>query len=882
MGSDSTKGELSALKNKISPKKGAKGGGVADVNPGNQQLAPWGSDLGTDAFFKSFTIDPDRWTKVYPYRLMVIDITTNKLVASNKTSTNSPPKVYFFENGSSATLSTIGNASQWLFILPLTPQQISIIDQYAINTIPTMRGIVEYHNGVKFKMINIAGTTGLWPTKPSGINLDSPSILQSIFGGWIEKKQQLSSAAKSVKGLWAEKTKKSATKATPTKANPKQENETGYYQALLLDQFIERYVKEKKKPENKNWRLVFDMPKENQSFVVTPIGFTRGKNQTKPLETQFTIQLKAWKRIDLNIPQQDLATTNDHEAKLNTYQKILKTIRNTRQTLAASKNLILAAKSDALGPLEALRQTALAIKDAIGVATTLADAASDVVNSYKNSVKDTIAATGLKKSNSGASSGSAIASKTSSTNTATTQEAISSEQATFEGMPSGLVASGALGDDMAQTQNASDTNNVFDNPEENFDFFDGISMDQMSLTTEQRELFNNEIERVRLLTIDDFRTFRKDLVDLALAVSDNFGASDSTYAYIYRKTAPKTRDLEITIEENEVLLALWEATQAYDDLLATKAWDDRKVSNPLEYIGGLANQVGVTFENFSSKYLVPVPHGLNIEQIAARYMGNPDKWIEIATVNNLRSPYIDEDGFSYDLASNAEGRQFTVDDSESQIFIGQQITLQSDTVPMFVRNVTNVEKISDTNFLVTVDGLADLDTLTTADNAKMRGYLPGTVNSQNQIYLPTNDATDTDDRTFEIPTLDQPYLTKISKIDWMLDDSGDVVLDSVGDFRLANGLNNLVQALKLKIKTQKGTLLRHLDYGLGITHGMSVADLENGEIIKSMNKMIENDDRFDSISRIDLTLNAPNLKIDMAVNLANQKGIVPISFDMRL
>ena len=226
--------------------------------------------------------------------------------------------------------------------------------------------------------------------------------------------------------------------------------------------------------------------------------------------------------------------------------------------------------------------------------------------------------------------------------------------------------------------------------------------------------------------------------------------------------------------------------------------------------------------------------------------------------------------------------RFNVNDGENRLWIGQAIIIQSDTVPAFTRKIIDVERIGDNNFLVTVDGLGNLDNLSTIDNARMQGYLPGTVNSQNQIFIPVDEPSDPDDRTFEIPKLDQSNLTKISKVDFLLTENGDIALNTIGDFRLANGLTNLIQALKLKVITQKGTLLRHLDYGLGIKHGVSVSDIENGAIINSLNQMVQADDRFERVERIDISLTGSTLKINMAVTIANSTGVVPITFDVRL
>jgi hypothetical protein len=384
---------------------------------------------------------------------------------------------------------------------------------------------------------------------------------------------------------------------------------------------------------------------------------------------------------------------------------------------------------------------------------------------------------------------------------------------------------------------------------------------------------------VRGLTVDDFRKFRNEIFNLMLDISNNYGAGNQTYSDIYDRPDPKERVTPMSMEENEVLLSLMDVIQSYDSLIATKKWDDLSIDNPLKYVGGLANENNIDFDDsYSGKYLVPVPYGLTIEEIAARYLGDPDKWLEIATLNKLRSPYIDEDGFIYELLSNAEGRQFTVEDTNDRLFIGQKIVLWSNTVSLFSRVITDIKQISENNYLITVDGQADLDGLNIVDSASMKGYLPGTTNSQNQIYIPTHQQPQSDDRIYEISHLDNQNLVKISKIDWLLTEDNDLAIDSAGDFRLASGLTNLIQAFRLKVITKKGSLLRHLNYGLGLRSGTSVADIQSGELLKDFNRLIAEDPRYDSIERLTIKLTGATLAISVSIRLANNNGIVPISF----
>jgi hypothetical protein len=857
----------------------------------SKQWEPWAGLKDTDAFFPAQRIDQERWSKVYPYRLIVIDIRTDNIVSSGGVSGSSDVETTSFQHGSDYIITQTGNSTHgWSIDLPITPQQLSITDQFAINTSATMRGIVEEHNGVKFKIINVQGTTGYWPTRPTqGAKLKSPTILGTLLGGTLSALGGLTQGINQVKSAF--------TGEHPNKMGRAEEPElyqTGYYQAQLLGQFFERYAQEKKKAKNKHWRLVFDIPKQNQSFIVTPINFSLSQSQQKPTEIVFNFQLKAWKRIELRRTEFE-APGNIPKLTPNIIQRVLAGIKGARQTLGAATNLVKAIRSDFRKPLDALRQTSLAVKDLGGLAYSVADLAPSIINDYKSSIKESLFIAknsfkrGVDKGGKGINTGSAtsspavnIKSQSLTDKAGAAIDAIVAEKGRNEGLSEQAVADGALGSDAAQAQQISGLNQVFDNPEENFELFDSIDIDELTLTPQQQNLIDDELELISLITIDDLRQNRKEIENLMLDMSNWFGAGDSTYSSIYGKPEPRDRATPMTVDENDILISLMEALQSYDLLIATKAWDDNKIASSLEYVGGLANEAGIDFENYSSKFLAPVPFGSTIEEIAAKYLGNADRYIEIATLNNLRSPYIDEDGFIYDLLSNAEGRQFTVNDSENNIYIGQTIILQSDIIPSFSRKVIDIEKISDENYLVIVDGLDDLDNLKTIDGAKLQGYLPGTINSQNQIYIPINASTQEDDRTFEIPYLDDQALTRLSKVDWLLKDNGDLAINSVGDFRLANGLTNLVQALKLKVWTKRGTLLRHLNYGLGLEHGVSVADIDNGSIFKSLNEMIKADSRFDSIERIDIRLSGATLAIDMAVKLAGQSGILPISFDVSM
>jgi hypothetical protein len=640
--------------------------------------------------------------------------------------------------------------------------------------------------------------------------------------------------------------------------------ETGYYNARYLDQFLVQYAIAKMDPRNSGWRLIFDVPKNGESFVVTPVSFNVFKNANKPMEEQFTMQLKAWKRINLETTQAGLIPVIPG-LDTNTFKNILEGIRQARAAAQESLNLIKSVRSDFQKPLNALREAALFVKDLGNVAQSAAELPRQIVKDYQSGIDQAIrdASTGL--TNLG-DAGIKLATL-----------GLVNGAGKFEGRS---IAATQKNSKIQSQQIASDpAYNIFNDPESAFTLFEKIDMDAVVLSDEQRLRFEEEIDRVRNYNIDDLRNIRDTLYSLAIDISNEFGANDATLNSILGRPAPKVRLTPITLEENEFLVALMESISQMDILTATRRIDESRRINPLQYVGDYAATAGVQFDASSSaKVLVPVPFGKSIEEIALRYLGDANRWIEVATLNALRDPYIDEEGFIYPLLSNGDGRQVIVG-SNVDLFVGQKITMYSNTVPRFDRKITAIEKIgSSTNYLITVDGLPNLDTLTIAQQAQLQAYMPGTVNSQDQIYIPTDLPADPDDYARQVPGIAVTSIVGLSKIDLLLTEDFDVAINNQGDFRLAAGLTNLIQALKIKLFTERGSILSDPTFGLGITPGRNVADIDVNNLLADISGLVTKDPRFEKVDRLEININGPVLEISMKVILANRMGVVPITF----
>lgn len=826
---------------------------------------PWEASAVNSRFFRHITIDGARWDQLFPYRLLVIDARNNNNIVNGSAPADIKTAV---TPGTSSAIVTFTNYNpQWVFQLPITPTQLTIADQFAINTTATLRGVIEEHSGVRFKMISASGSMGLWPGRTSITDPpSSPSVLESVFGGTITAAENLFGQ---VQGLINTVTTGHPA-SQPTTKRPEDTHDgnkgTGLYQAQALQQFLEQYAEAKRDPANAGWRLVFDIQKQNQAFVVTPMDFNWIQNVNKPMEVSYALKLKAWRRIDLNEnPFQ--VPSNVTPISPGIMANIMNSISQARQVCSSAINLIGAVRSDVEAPLNALRQVALFVKDLAGVATTAADLPFQLQKDYANAIKGAIAI--VQNLGSGYTDPNAVASA----------KAIQQSMVSTEGLSMDAVAAGQLGQPAAQLQSIDPANNVLANPEANFALFDGVQVSDLVLSPAQHAAVDQVIEDIRATTVDNLRSYRATIQQLALQLSNNFGAGSAFYNKVYGLPAPTARIQPMTLDEFDVLKALYDSMQSIDILTATTDIDFLNKQTNMDYVAGLADLAGIKFNSSTSKALAPVPFGLTIEAIAARYLSDPQRWLEIVTLNNLRAPYIDENGFQIPLLSNATGRQITIS-SITNLYIGQTVTMLSATQQPSPRHILGIDVLSATSFLITLDGLANLDNYVVGDRAYLQAYLPGTVNSQQKIFIPSNLPVSNDPNIVVPASTATDPLTALSKVDFLLTDSGDLALNNFGDIRLASGMTNIIQALKIKVGTQRGKVLLHPDFGLGIKVGVMSSELNTTEIFSQMNKMIQADPRFQGLNTLQISLNGPVLSINMGVLLAGRQGIFPINFNL--
>jgi len=123
-------------------------------------------------------------------------------------------------------------------------------------------------------------------------------------------------------------------------------------------------------------------------------------------------------------------------------------------------------------------------------------------------------------------------------------------------------------------------------------------------------------------------------------------------------------------------------------------------------------------------------------------------------------------------------------------------------------------------------------------------------------------------------------LLRIGGIDLLLTQSGDIVITPDGDTRLAVGLTNIVQKVRLVIDTTQGSLLHHPEYGFPSILGESTADVTASDLLKICKDLFRDDPTFTGVESAAILKDGPVCKITLSVGIAGTQQVIPITVEI--
>jgi hypothetical protein len=762
------------------------------------------------------------------------------------------------------------------FYLPMPPEALQITTPFAINNTVTLNGIIEQHNAFPLIQINLTGTTGFLQAlnTPKNVSANIGKV-SGIFGGVIGAIQTVASSF-DTKPTTSNLINKDINKEMLT-TSISMGDYTGYSQFMQLRNFLESYSILKK--SDSTLRLGFEIAKDNVLYICTPKAFSLKRDANSPYEYKYDLQLEAWQRRSstYNVSSVGGLSTsgitgpsnfqNGLSKFINALSKVSTFINNLGNLASAIRNsvkAILNVITDVISAAKSMANFILSLPDlASNIFHDIVDAIGSIwpslVSIYKSVISGSTISKRAKDDWNWLFDGVGL------------QKTGNSSQSTTMPLP-GTAAYKQLMDRVDE---------IFKNPDKHYDFLSSITLDKLNLPPNIQARVDRDLQRVRNFTSADYKRMQDDLKRRANVLARQLGCTTPTFDLLYGldglpqlKNNPNENDYELVNGVNQIASEL--------DLMILNSASLPSSSTPnIDYIAGLANASNISFTIPRSKFPVPFSYGMSLERLSAQYLGDPNRWGEIAAVNGLRAPYVDEVGLQYPLLTNGNKNVIILEDAS--VFVpGQTISLQSNTVRKEYRKIISLTKYNTQSWGVELDGASDLSRFTTTDVALFDAFLPYTINSQSMIFIPSpkdaqgvSSTSPQDKRTLE-------NIFDMVGSDLLLDENTDLVIATDGDARYSTGITNIVQYLRVILSTNTGGILQHPEIG-GMPVGASLADINANTVLKSVNAAISNIQFIQSWTHTTkVTLKGPQADVSIDFTIPNTSMTLPVSFQINL
>lgn len=535
-----------------------------------------------------------------PYPSDIAERVSNKIEESDKSWRKSLG--YGFQVVRVSSTGAVSEATDWKeFILQINPQELSQDEIFAIQVTPTYSGVLVEHQGTTLKDIQISGTTGLSPNRREGGSF--PQSGRPVFAA----------------------------------------GHSGYKEFHDLRTYIRTYVEQKRDDPDKSkgeLRLIWRNLRDKEDLFVEPQKFSMKRSAKKPHLYDYSIALKAIgvaKGIDKNkgwLSAIDDAIEDIQDA-LNSGLKILQgaigfvttvqnDIKSTVMGPVLTYSLALQAIKGGKNQIKSLSQLQKDIKKSVNTQLAIGKLSGDP--KVQKSLKETKAQENLKQAQEAGltnAQGTALA-------------AGSSAKAATEALTKENVKK-TLDNIIKAYDNIADflgiDSGVYGEVK---GFVSTLSSDAEKAGYDEVKVLNalGALKTSMYKLLQDNKIYLPDLLASAGQINttyENFKEAKQKSAALKAKAAAET--------------ALAAATLAGDIVKKKQAENDlAKIASDQAKLVGKESKFAKLNTSAKTSKTEEVGGGDTIQTLAAKFLGDPDKFKELVLFNNLKPPYIDPTG----------------------------------------------------------------------------------------------------------------------------------------------------------------------------------------------------------------------------------------------
>jgi len=631
--------------------------------------------------------------------------------------------------------------------------------------------------------------------------------------------------------------------------------------------------------------MVFKNYKDWEFLIVEPLTFEMKRSASKPLHYDYNIRFRVIGHYDA-IKDPGLSFFDYIDAGLDVFSEVLEVGKG----IILKKQEIIAATAGIVdGLIENIQILNLALKAATGANYMMSDMLKNIDNNYLSAKDELLLLAKFEK-----------AAKDIDNDTATAEQS----GIDMESLPDDLEEIPEIVNE-AENDPAADTSATLSL----VSGLMGNANTQMDITDyppAAQDAFSESVEQATLISNEDVENLQQQIIDLSNQLIDAMNQNDATFDEIFGLVSTNTEDVsEITDEQIEILYGLNQLSESINGVLSSDNLFDTlsDISNKSTAQSG-ASTIGngiFSFPNPSTGIQEGIlSAGITLEDIALQELGDSSRWTEIAELNGLKAPYIDDENENSKIVSHiVRSKGFSDPGLIGDLRIGYKFIVSPNPTPVsgwlgrenqiaeylggvvttaahwrfIYPSVGTVVRVLDRSEYYEFDGtdwlfLEDLD-------VEGDGLLkPGDI-----IKLPTSVVPDTGAR---IPGPRDNYVTndltsgeKALGVDIKLDDDNDLAVSSTGDLQLGSGYTNGAQAIVLKILYDRGDLKKFKDIGTELGTGTKALSINT--IRPQLVSSLLQDSRIQGVRNINIFQDNNTAEVSFVVIFKDIQDPVPVT-----